>query len=125
MIRISMAALAVAMAVAGAASAADITDDQIAALKIGATTYSEIVAQFGKPMSVETSSDGSKTITYNSSHTHVKAATFVPIVGMFAGGARGDVSTNRFEFNADGVLTKTWQSETHINCKTFGGCKSQ
>ncbi|HZZ32389.1 MAG TPA: hypothetical protein VFE10_10385 [Phenylobacterium sp.] len=117
-------AAAAALMTASAATAA-ITDEQIAGLKVGEATYSDVVAQLGRPSSVETSSDGSKTVTYSVSKTHLKAATFVPIVGLFAGGAKADTATDRFEFGADGVLAKVSTSTTHVNCGTWGGCNSK
>ncbi len=119
------AVLATALMAASAASAASaITDDQLATLKVGVTTYRDVIAQFGRPMTVESSSDGSRTVTYAVTKTHVKAATFIPIVGLFAGGANGDVTTDRFDFGPDGTLTKTWSSATHVECGIWGGCGS-
>lgn len=126
MMKASFVAAAVLVGLwASAANCGPITDAQLASLKVGATTYADVVAQFGKPFAVEASSDGSKTLTYMTSKTHIKGASFIPVIGLFAGGAKGDTTTERFEFGPDGVLTKTWTSETHVDCKTFGGCDSK
>ena len=106
-----------ATAVAGSRKPIDLAD-----FKVGVSTSAEIIGKLGKPNTVEQSSDGHKTLTYSSSRTHVKGATFVPIVGLFAGGATGDVTWDRFEFGSDGVLIKAATSDTHVDCKTLGGC---
>lgn len=123
----TLAPLALAIGlIASSALAADwITEDQVAALKVGVSTYDEVVAEFGKPMIVESSSDGGRAITYSKVGTHVKAVSFVPIVGLFAGGAKGKSSTRRFEFDKDGKLTKTASSDSNIECHAFGGCGSK
>jgi hypothetical protein len=118
-------AVAAALFTASAAPAAPaITDEQLASLKIGATTYSEVVAKFGRAQTVESSSDGSKILTYSVMRTHVKGATFIPIVGLFAGGASSTVVVDRFEFRPDGTLSKMTTSDTAVQCKIFGGCGS-
>jgi len=118
-------ALALTLLAAPAALAGEITADQVAALKIGETTYDQVVGEFGKPTTVETSSDGSRTITYTTTKAHIKAASFVPVVGLFAGGATGKASTQRFEFDKDGHLAKTFTSDTNVDCRTFRGCGSK
>ena len=117
------AALLVGLA-ASAAVAGPITDEQLAALKVGVTTYGEVVAEFGRPATVETASDGSRVIVYTVTHTRAKVATFVPVVGMFAGGAKGSVQIDRFEFDAKGVLAKVTASDTTVECGVWSGCGS-
>ena len=110
--------------VAGPGFAQSITDQQMASLKVGTTTYTDVVAQFGRPMTVETSSDGSKVATYSTTKTHTKAASWIPIVGLFAGGAQSDTVSDELTFDSKGVLTKSTVSETHLNCTAVGGCKN-
>lgn len=117
--------LAATLGLASAAWAAKpITDDDLAALKLGTTTYDEVVARFGKPVQLERSSDGTRTLTYTMIKTHTKLATFVPVVGLFAGGAKGSVVTDRFSFGPDGRLSNVWASDAEIECGIFGGCGS-
>ena len=121
MIRITLTALMMA-AVCSTAQATEVSEAQLASLQIGTTTYDQVISQLGKPTTIETSADG-KTITYIATHTHIKAATYVPIVGLFAGGARAQSSSVKLVFGPDGVLSKTSTSQTDLNCRTFGGCK--
>lgn len=111
--------------VASAAVAGPITHEQLASLKIGTTTYDEVVAQFGKPTTVETSSDGSREIAYTVIKSRVKAATFAPVVGLFAGGAQGKTQVDKLDFDANDVFTKVLTSETNVECKVIGGCGSK
>jgi len=123
MIRLTLAAI-VALTISSPALS-QITDDQIATLKVGSTTLADVEAKFGHAATVEKSSDGSETLTYSVTKTRVKAASFVPIIGLFAGGARADVTTDRFEFDKDGLLTKVWSSQTKMDCSMMASCKSQ
>lgn len=99
-----------------------ITDADLAQLKIGQTTYHDVVARFGPPVSTERSSDGVQVIVYAVVRTHIKAASYLPIVGLFAGGATAASSTETFVFDGNGVLQRVFTSDTAIDCGTLGGC---
>lgn len=123
--RVLIAAAVFAAAVATAAWAASITDDQVAALKIGTTTYDQVVSEFGRPTTITQSSDGRRIIVYSSVQTHVKASTYVPVFGLFAGGAKANTDVHQFEFGPDGLLARITSSNTAVQCKVLGGCGSQ
>jgi hypothetical protein len=101
---------------ATAASARDITLEQAAAFKPGVATYGEVVTALGEPSSETALSDGSRTLVYMSVRSHVKLATFVPVVGMFAGGARATTSMITFMFGPDGRLTQSSATTSHMDC---------
>lgn len=109
------------LALAGSA-AAKVTADDAAQFKVGTATLSEIEHKLGKPQATTTNSDGTVVITYVSLRTHVKGATFVPVVGLFAGGASAQMDTVAFTFGPDGVLKSTSTSATDEHCKVIGGC---
>ena len=89
---------------------------------IGVDTIGTVTAKLGQPQNSETGSDGNTTMTYSDSKTHAKAATFVPIVGIFAGGAKGHATTKTFVFGPDQRLTRYSTRSTNINCHThFAG----
>jgi hypothetical protein len=46
---------------------------------------------------------------YVYSHGEARAASFIPVVGLLAGGSDGKVTTVTFDFTPDGVL-KDWAS---------------
>lgn len=102
------------------------TAQDLAAFKVGVTTYPDVVAALGPPSSESVDSTGARTIAFTSVRTHVKAATFIPYVGLFAGGATGDVSILVFIFGPDGRLTAYQSTSSQTNCSTnpFAmGCK--
>jgi hypothetical protein len=115
---LTLAALALALP----AAAKPITDDQVAGLRICATTVADVLARFGRPTTLEKSADGGEVLTYSMTHARTKAVSFVPVVGMFAGGSVSESTRHRFEFEPDGKLTSASATTTEIECRTIGGC---
>jgi hypothetical protein len=68
------------------------------------TTYGDVVGSLGQPTSSMVASTGNRTIMYVYAHAQVRAATFVPVVGMFAGGMDTTSTSASFTFDRDGVL---------------------
>ncbi len=101
-----------------AAAPKAITADQVAAFKPGVANYADVVRAFGRPMTVTTRSDGTTVIAYSVIRDSVKAATFVPVVGLFAGGAKASMSYASFVFGADGVLQSSETSDSKFDCST-------
>ncbi len=79
--------------------------NQAAGFVKGKTTYSEVINKLGKPSQTAVSSDGIKVISYVHVEYSTKAATFIPIVGIFAGGADTQNSTVELTFDSHDVLT--------------------
>jgi hypothetical protein len=103
-------------------AAKPITSEEAASFKIGEATQEDVTRAFGKPGTISADSDGQTILIYSSYRTHVKAVTFVPFVGMFAGGAKANMSTVSFTFGKDGKLTKYLSSDTQADCSIVGGC---
>jgi hypothetical protein len=114
----SAAALSATLVVAASPAFAHhpISADQVAQFKVGVATYEQVVATLGKPSSVTIDSDGIRIVTYSSIRTHPKAITFVPVVGLFAGGATGDISWAIFTFGQDGRLTRSTMTDANTDC---------
>ena len=111
----------VALGLATAAMAGQpITADDLAQFKVGVATPDDVIHKFGKPLSVMKTSDGSETLIYGWTNTHAKAATFVPIVGMFAGGATGQTSSTTFVFGPDHLLMNSSSNVTNVDCSMHG-----
>lgn len=87
-------------------------------LQIGVDTLSTVRTKLGKPASIISTSDGLTIIVYVSSRTHVKGASFIPLVGMFAGGARANVTTKTFTFDKTGLLKSFASSDLSADCHT-------
>ncbi|MGD9724778.1 MAG: hypothetical protein AB7M05_08610 [Alphaproteobacteria bacterium] len=82
-----------------------VTEDQAAQFEKGKATYAEVINRLGKPTTTMSFANGTKAASYSFAEAKTKPETFVPIVGLFAGGA--DLKTNSvtFMFNQEGVLT--------------------
>jgi len=92
--------------------------EDAAQFKIGVATVADVESKLGKPMMTTMNSDGSEVIAYGASRGRAKAMTFVPVVGMFAGGAVGHSSTLLFQFDAHGLLKSSTASSATVNCST-------
>lgn len=99
-------------------SGTKVTSEQIAAFEIGKTTEAQVIAALGKPNSVTVLSDGSRTDVYLYSAAHATAASYVPIVGLFAGGAKGSSNAAVFMFDTKLILKSTSSNITTMDVKT-------
>lgn len=70
-------------------------DHSVKNIRSGKTTKSEVLQMFGQPPTRNSSGGGKETwmYSYHDTRSRVTAATYIPIVGMFVGGAK--VNTNR------------------------------
>src|ERR1700722_8009474 len=105
-----IAALVAATALAGTPAVAgrrQITADDLAQFKVGTATYADVTARLGRPSSFSVLSNGVRIAAYVGVKTRVKAASFIPIVGLFAGGATSDASVVTFTFGPDGLLQRS------------------
>lgn len=83
-------------------------------MKAGQTTYADVTAQLGPPTSVSTKSDGTKIAVYYSIHAQARPASFIPVVGLFAGGADSRSSSVVFRFDAASKLIDFTSSQTGV-----------
>lgn len=88
----------------------------------GKNTIQDVVKKLGRPNSTETNSDGTVTIRYATIHTHVKGTSFIPVVGLFAGGAKSKSVTKSFTFGSDGLLRSFSSGDFEAECSTLGKC---
>jgi len=81
----------------------------------GETTEREVLAALGAPITVTNNSEGERMLAYSHTNTDVKASTYIPVVGLFTGGATSTVQYLIVTLDKDGVL-KDWQtSETIVS----------
>ena len=86
MLKNTLAAIAI-FALAGCATVGrEISTAQIETLKKGETTTTQAVASLGQPTGVTKTSDGKTILSYTFAHAQARPASFIPIVGIFAGG---------------------------------------
>ena len=72
--------------------------------KVGVTTEQEIIAKLGTPNKVITNTDGSKVDIYLHVASNIHAASFIPVVGIFAGGTSTNSDSATFTFDPQNVL---------------------
>lgn len=99
-------------------SGTKVTQAQISAFQVGNTTEAEVISAFGPPNSASVLSDGSRIDVYVHMSAHANAASYVPVVGLFAGGAKGDSETAVFTFGPNGILKATSSSAAHTDVNT-------
>lgn len=110
--------LVLAVMVAGCVSSGTkVTQQQAAAFEVGKTTEAQVLAALGAPNQTSTLSDGTRKDIYMHVSAHANAASYIPIVGLFAGGAKGTNDTATSTFTPDGVLMSTSSSsgQTSVN----------
>ena len=70
------------------------------------TTKVEIHGLFGQPHDVKYLPSGESVWTYFNVKMSTSGATFVPIVGLFAGGTNVDVRISNFYYDPEGIYSK-------------------
>jgi hypothetical protein len=94
----------VCLAAGACASAGTKVDPEtVASFVRGRTTVAEAEAALGEPNGMEQKADGSTALSYVYTRTSVRAVTFVPIVGAFAGGADAKTQKVVLRFGTDGT----------------------
>lgn len=95
-----------------------VTQQDVSQFQKGVTTEQEVVAKLGKPNGSSATSTGTKIDVYSYVHSAANAASYIPIVGLAAGGATGTATTATFTFNNRGVLTDYSTSESSTDVHT-------
>jgi outer membrane protein assembly factor BamE (lipoprotein component of BamABCDE complex) len=113
--------IAAMLALAGCAtSGTKISEGQMATMEKGKTTYAEVIARLGAPMMATKAGDGTQMAVYSFSKSQIAGATFIPVVGMFAGGMKMDGNVVTFTFDQAGVLKDYTTSTSHIDVRNGG-----
>lgn len=118
MLRTTILACAVAGCLAGCmTTGTKVQQSQLSQFHRGVTTEQQVESALGRPEGSGLNSDGTTTLTYVYAHASPKAVDFVPIVGLFAGGATGEQTTVVFTFAKNGTLAsyKASHSKTDVH----------
>lgn len=84
-----------------------ITDyDTIEKIEINKTTKDGVKELIGEPSIVEFNDLGDEDWIYTYTRSKARAASFIPIVGLIAGGADMKTDTLRIRFSKDGIVKK-------------------
>ena len=97
--------LTVAILTGCASSGTQVSQQAATQFKEGESTEAQIIAKLGPPTST-TIMGGFKTISYSGMQYQVKGATFIPIIGAFAGGSDYTMSIASYQIGSDGILKK-------------------
>ena len=118
---LSILALFAAVSISGCASSGTKVDQSaLTDFKAGVTTKAEVVQRLGPPQSSSASSDGTQVVSYFFTETSVNGATFIPVVGLFAGGSKGTASITTFIFDKNGVM-KSFSNTNSNHQYNLGG----
>jgi hypothetical protein len=100
------AALAAAVAVLTACTTVGTQVEQadVDRFQKGTATPADVIAKLGKPQETGHKDNGDTTLSYVYMKGSPKAATFIPVVGLFAGGADMHSTRVTFEFDPAGRL---------------------
>ena len=97
-----------------------VTPEQLTSFKEGVATEPDVTKVFGKPQSVSTSSDGTRILVFAYMNYQVNGATFIPIVGLVAGGSTMNLNTTVFNFGADGKMISYRTTESQHQSRNGG-----
>lgn len=101
-----------------AATGVQVSQEAATQFKEGQTTEAQITEKLGAPTS--TSIQGKvKTISYVGSQFRTNAASFIPFIGLFAGGSDYKTSVAAYQIDERGVLQKIIYS-THVGSSRMG-----
>lgn len=118
-----LAVLAAALAVlfSGCASSGTKIDPAaVQRIEKGKTTKAKLLAMFGAPLSASLLGDGREVLVWSYAHARVKAATVIPVVGIFAGGADTDTQTLQVILDERKVVQDFTSNTGRIETRTGG-----
>jgi outer membrane protein assembly factor BamE (lipoprotein component of BamABCDE complex) len=88
----------------------EIDPAKISAFEKGKTTRAEVEAAIGSPSSVTTLADGNVVAGYMFIHSRTRAATFIPIIGAFAGGSDTRSQIFSIKYDSAGIFQNSTSS---------------
>jgi hypothetical protein len=85
--------------VACASTGVRVDEAAVAKFAPGKTTYGEVIQALGPPTTSIVRADGHRVILYTYAQARMRASSFVPVVGLFAGGMDAKSTNVSFEFD--------------------------
>jgi hypothetical protein len=117
--------LAAVMLAGCVSSGTKVDASQMASFEKGKTTYAQVVQALGPPVSVTNTSDGTRIAVYSYVHSQARAASFIPVVGLFAGGADAQSQAVTFTFGPDGTLKDYSTTTSNVGASPLGGAQPE
>jgi outer membrane protein assembly factor BamE (lipoprotein component of BamABCDE complex) len=109
-----------ALLVGCSATGAKVTEDQLLQFQKGSTTLDQVVAKLGRPTTTMLMPNGERMIMYTYAQVQVRPATYIPIVGVFAGGADSKSNSATLIFDTAGIL-KSYSASSSAFGSGLGG----
>jgi outer membrane protein assembly factor BamE (lipoprotein component of BamABCDE complex) len=104
-LRAIFAGLAALVCAGCVSSGTQVSEATASQFKEGVTTERDVIRVLGEPQQTTVMQNHHRLLVYVGISAHATAATYVPVVGLFAGGAKGTHSTATFDFDQNGILT--------------------
>lgn len=101
-----------------AASSASAAQPDPSRFTVGTSTVGDVESVYGQPTTESALSTGERVLVYATTHARVKATTFIPVVGLFAGGAKVSAQSISFVFDKDGKLKSYSGQATNVDCSS-------
>lgn len=89
-----------------ATSGKQIEQDKVSQIKEGVTTKEEVIALMGKPETHTLNGDGKELMMYMHLNMNTRASTYIPVVGLFTGGADMKQQSLQILIGNDGKVEK-------------------
>lgn len=97
-----------------ASAGTKVTSSQVQSLKVGTTTYDQVVASLGKPTSVVSMPDGILAAHYIHTETSIRPESYVPVLGAFIGGVDTGMNMTTLYFDTNKVLIQAGSNESEL-----------
>jgi hypothetical protein len=97
------------LALAGCVTVGTKADPSVVArFKPGVTTMAQAETALGQPNQVTKMPDGDTMLVYNFVHAQASGASYIPIVGVFAGHTDSTNQMTMLTFDKSGLYVKSW-----------------
>lgn len=106
------------LSVAGCVSSGtQVQDSSLGQFQKGITTQQQVEKTLGAPQGRTSDSEGAHSISYIYTHAHAKGASYIPVVGLFAGGAKGQTNIVIFKFDSHDKLLDYTASSNDVDTR--------
>jgi len=92
----------------------------VSTFRPGVTTISDAEAKLGKPNQVTQDSDGQTIVVYMYIQSHASGASYIPIVGIFAGKGVSDNVSTTLIFDRAGRFVRSTTAQGHTEAGMAG-----
>ena len=95
-----------------------VSESTASKFKEGVTTEADVLRVLGKPQNTMVTANHHRILVYVGVSAHANAASYIPVVGLFAGGGTGTSSTATFDFDPTGKLVTLTHSSGQTDVHT-------